>query len=381
MRRALSALLCSALSLQGCEPLVSYPAEARSEAPIFRAARLSSAIPIGYPRSLRVMSWNIKFAAARAPFWFDCWGDRVQLGAEEVDQNLQDIYAMIREARPDILLVQELDLHSRRSGYRDMMQGILDNSSLNYGAYFSSWESRYIPSEGLGRVAMGNAIFSRFPIEGATRIALEERSDLDFLTSRFYLRRSLGRAELSIGEQRVSVYVLHSEAYDQDGTKQRQLEQVFEEVQREARPFILGGDFNELPPSALRVAQFPDERRSNVCGEDFEQPPYTPEKMRPFYEQLVPWIDLQRYGASFAEQARFYTHSTLGPDEQNELGEPGDWNRTLDYLFASPETYWREGSADVLQRSGQQVGTLSWRLKGDPLRLSDHAPVFGIWVL
>ena len=105
--------------------------------------------------------------------------------------------------------------------------------------------------------------------------------------------------------------------------------------------------------------------------------------MQPFYDTLKPWVTLSRYGETQEQQARFYTHSILGPDEVNEKGEAGDWNRTLDYLFASSETQWVEGTTDVLQYSGQVIGddptVLNWTLNVNPLEISDHAPVFGIW--
>ena len=118
-----------------------------------------------------------------------------------------------------------------------------------------------------------------------------------------------------------------------------------------------------------------------MCGDDFDQPPYTPEAMAPFYAEFSPWVPLDRYGATPAEQARYFTHTVLGPDEVNEAGEPGDWSRTLDYLFAGPGTGWDPASTDVLQRAGQRVGDTDWTLQADPLRLSDHAPVFGVWRL
>ena len=67
----------------------------------------------------------------------------------------------------------------------------------------------------------------------------------------------------------------------------------------------------------------------------------------------------------------------------HEAGESGTWNRALDYLFASAGSQWKEGSTDVLQTQGQTVGgemsTLDWTLESNPLELSDHTPVFGIW--
>ena len=142
---------------------------------------------------------------------------------------------------------------------------------------------------------------------------------------------------------------------------------------------MVGGDFNELPPSAIRLEGFPDERSTALCSDEFDQPPYTPTVMAPFFDTLSPAITIERMGTTEEAQSRFFTHTVLGPDERNEDGQKGDWNRTLDYLFADQTSRWVDGSTDVLQRKGQQVGELDWTLSSDPRVLSDHAPVFGIW--
>jgi hypothetical protein len=106
--------------------------------------------------------------------------------------------------------------------------------------------------------------------------------------------------------------------------------------------------------------------------------------MQPFYDEWTPWITLEQYGTTEEEQKRYYTHSVLGGTEENEEGDPGDWNRTLDYLFVDASGAWLEGSTDVIQRSGQTVGGengIGPVMEGDALELSDHAPVVGTWVL
>jgi endonuclease/exonuclease/phosphatase family metal-dependent hydrolase len=188
------------------------------------------------------------------------------------------------------------------------------------------------------------------------------------------LHHALGRAVIDLGGREVSANVVHVEAYDQDGTKQRQLQQVFDLIKDEPRPLLVGGDFNELPPTAAKIVSFDDEH-PKARGTEFEQPAYTPEVMRKFYDRYLPAIDLGRYGATEDEQRRYYSHSVAGPDTLNAIGQPGFWNRTLDYLFVDRASAWAPGSTDVLQSPGR-LG-----IRSDPMRLSDHAPVVGVWEL
>src|SRR5689334_15414636 len=125
---ALAALAC------GCEKTVDDFDFERQEVPVFTRSEIVAPAN-STPSSLRVMTYNIKFGAARADFWFDYWGDDVQLDGEVVAANMENIYSLVRQYDPDILLAQEMEVGSRRSAYYDMVQGMLEGTRLNYGAY------------------------------------------------------------------------------------------------------------------------------------------------------------------------------------------------------------------------------------------------------
>ncbi|HEY0881447.1 MAG TPA: endonuclease/exonuclease/phosphatase family protein, partial [Archangium sp.] len=286
-------------------------------------------------------------------------------------------------------MTEEIEVGSRRSAYVDMVRYFLENSNLRYAAFIETWDARYVPQEGVGRIVLGNAIFSRYPIVKAERIRQEDRTDQDGLTKTFYIKRAVGRVEVDVGNGRtVAAFAVHTEAYDQDGTKQKQINQIFDLLKAEQLPWVIGGDFNELPPvcdekvtdtndpasceGRLRLSGFMDERASSK-GTEYEQPPYTPSVMKKFYDEFEPSITLARYGVGEAAQQPFFTHSVLGPDGLNDEGEPGRWNRTLDYLFVRKGETWT--TTDVLQEPGR-LGITS-----DPLRISDHAPTVGTWSL
>ncbi|ATB30348.1 hypothetical protein MEBOL_003808 [Melittangium boletus DSM 14713] len=386
MRRPL--LLLSLLPLlAGCEWVANPMKFTREDVPRFKAYTEHPA-PVAQPTALKVMAWNVKYGACRIDFWFDFWGDRVQMTPTEVTDCLGKVAALIREYDPDILMAEEIEVGSKRSAYIDQVRFLLENTNLRYAAYMPAWDSRYVPSEGVGRIDMGNAILSRYPITQAEHIRQKDRTDQDVLTETFYLNRSIGRAEVDVGGGRtIAAYVVHTEAYDQDGTKQAHIQQIHDTLREETLPWVLGGDLNELPPvcderaapgtpesceGKLRLSHFLDERASSI-GTDFEQPPYTPSVMKQYYDDFEPFIPLSRYGVGEENQRRYFTHSILGPDMLNDQGVPGDWNRTLDYLFIRKGEVWTD--TDVIQGPGR-LGVQS-----DALRLSDHAPVAGTWRL
>ena len=334
------------------------------------------------PVRLKVMTWNVKYGAGRIDFWFDLWGDRTEMTLDEVEANMEGLYRLINEVQPDILATNEIEIDSKRSAYLDMVQGILEHTDLRWAAYTPVWQDRFVPTEGVGRMNMGNCIFSRYPIVESERIAQADRTDQDPVTESFYLHRAVGRAVLQVGARQVAVYTVHTEAYDTDRTNHKQQQQILELLRAERLPFVMAGDLNALPPGTVKTSHFNDEAPSSV-GTEFEQPPYDPEDLRPFFDEFQDAIGLQRYGATEQEQSRFYTHSVIGPATLGANGEPGHWTRRLDYLFIRKADRWRD--SDVLQTVGRGTGpgatvTASGEgIQSDPLYLSDHCPVVGIW--
>ncbi len=49
-----------------------------------------------------------------------------------------DISEKLNSIDPDVVLLQEVDFLSKRSGYINQIQFLLDNTNLNYGAYASN---------------------------------------------------------------------------------------------------------------------------------------------------------------------------------------------------------------------------------------------------
>jgi hypothetical protein len=109
MRRAL--LLTLALAGLGCDPFhtgfddfedaVSYRAKGEKSEPDPEAP-------------LRVMNWNVKFGGGRIDFFFDCFGDRVLMDEHEVIDNLTRVAEKINQYDPDVLVLQEIDVNSKR---------------------------------------------------------------------------------------------------------------------------------------------------------------------------------------------------------------------------------------------------------------------------
>jgi hypothetical protein len=275
-----------------------------------------------------------------------------------------------------VLVTNEIEVNSKRSAYYDMVKGILEHTDLRWAAYTPVWQARYVPTEGVGRVDMGNCIFSRYPIVENERIGQVDRSDQDPVTRSFYLHRAVGRAVIEVGSRKVTVLAVHTEAYDTDRTNSKQQAQILQLTLAETNPVLLSGDLNALPPTSVKLDDFPDEPAASI-GTDYEQPPYNPSDLQPFYDALLPAITLERYGKTEAEQSRWYTHSVIGEATTGTDGKPGFWNRKLDYLFIRAPSRWID--SDVLQRPGDGKAFVDGGIQSKPIDLSDHCPMVGLW--
>ncbi|MFW6043154.1 MAG: endonuclease/exonuclease/phosphatase family protein [Marinilabiliaceae bacterium] len=274
---------------------------------------------------LKVMSWNLKFGGGRFDFFFDCHGERVIMDSAEVIPNLDSIASFLNKTKPHILFAQEIDINSKRSAFIDQVDWILKRTHFNYAVYAPQWRATHIPSDGLGRMNSGNAIFSTTPLQNAKRIQLPLIGEQNFLVRYFYLRRNLLEAQTITGKDTLHLLNTHLSAYSKDDTKKRQIDQVFhhlDSLDQLNRTFVTGGDFNALPPGTGKIRNFPD----SACeGDAFEADDYSGEEdwMMPFYEQFHPAVPLQEYQA---DNEPHFTHSTSADHF---------WNRKLDYLFSN----------------------------------------------
>ena len=81
---------------------------------IFKSQQVSAPQPDSL---VKVMTWNIRFGIGRGEWFGDACGTKAIYTEPEVLANLQLIVDRINQVKPDILLLQELDINAKRSGY------------------------------------------------------------------------------------------------------------------------------------------------------------------------------------------------------------------------------------------------------------------------
>ncbi|MBK8054788.1 MAG: endonuclease/exonuclease/phosphatase family protein [Saprospiraceae bacterium] len=317
----------------GCEPLVDTIPEIRD----CETYTKQNAQTVPAKDTVLVMTWNIRFGCGVDILWFgDACGDRTVLLKKETEKSLESIIARINQLKPDILLLQEVDLYSKRSAYIDQMKYIMDRTYFGYGYYGTNWKSQFIPSDGIGRLDEGNAILSVWPMTEGTLYPLPLRTDVDALTKYFYVRESVLSGLVTMPDGK-SFYAIntHLSAYSTDDTKLRQLQRyiaICDSLSKTGIAMVTGGDYNLIPPNS----DITDYCLADACpGEKFHESGvekfhkegsyFTPEInwMNAMYERYESSLPLSEYKLN---QKKYYSHSS----------DPNiDWNRTLDYLFTN----------------------------------------------
>ena len=369
--------------LIGCDPFVTEFSETEN-AVMYKASNIPGDSDVYDDGALKVVTWNIRFGSGRFPFFGDSCGDEVISENSDVKLIMQAIADTLNKIDADIVLLQEVDVSSKRTGYLDQVQYLLENTYLNYGCYASMWKADFIPTDGIGKINTGNAILSRYEITEAERVELRLRTDQDDLIQYFYLRRNILKAKIpSLAQSGKDFFAvdIHATAFATDDTKQQHLikySEVLSEIANNNGVFVSGGDLNSVPPNSTvdfcMLDKCDSEKYVDSEGSESEYHSIDssagPHKEGAFFDNFEGEPDIlqplyNNYSAAISHadgstlDSSNYTHAPSTSYERHDI----KYDRKLDYLFTNGS--WEDGSGYTHQEA--------WAL-------SDHMPVSAIFI-
>lgn len=206
-------------------------------------------LPVG--RALKAISWNIQFSAGRSRFFFYDGGPDSLVSEPEVSETLRGIVALLRREDADLVLLQEVDRHSKRTCWIDQHTAIREALAVPCAASTPYFKVPFVPvppHSPMGQVEMHLSIFSRYQLQPGRRIALAGLQEPIWRRA-FNLRRALMHMPMICSDGEVfDLFQTHLSAFSRgDGTLSRQVDQVLAQVTN-SRSGLLAGDFNSLPP-------------------------------------------------------------------------------------------------------------------------------------
>lgn len=354
VRRILIGLVTVVVLLVAAVWLTTFhPSSVRAE-----AVDCPDVTPILQPgQSLEVMSWNVQYMAGKGyVFWYDLFdesGPDERPSPEAITATFEEVARIISDESPDVILLQEVDDGASRTDGEDQLERLLGLLPDDYAcsASASYWKAAFVPHPRImGSAGMKLSTISRYRIDEAIRHQLPIMPS-DPLTQQFNFRRAILEVRLPVeGGADFAALNTHLDAFAQDtDTMQQQValtKGLLDDLSTAGNPWVIGGDFNLLPPGPQFENLPPDQRVYYEAASELAV-------LTDVYPS-VPSLD----EANGADPSTWFTHypndpAVSGPD------------RTIDFVFFNPILE----LGDHLVRSGATEA------------VSDHLPVVATFSL
>lgn len=331
--------------------LTYHPAEVQPEA----VTSPSGAPLLQAGQRLKILTWNVQFLAGKDyVFWHDTPnfdGPHERPTPQSLARTLAEVSRVIRAENPDIVLLQEVDDGSRRTDHEDQLRCLLTLLPPEYCSHVTAfyWKAAFVPHPRIwGAAGMKLATISKYKISRGVRHQLA-LPPTDLLTRQFSTKRAVLEARLPLAQGgELAVLNTHLDAFAA-GTKTMHLQvveidSILAALDARGMAWVLGGDFNLLPPDKAAYHRLPESHKS------FYQPHSEIALLYQRYQVLPNWEEV-----TGIDHHTWFTHfpndpAAAGPD------------RTIDYLI-----FPKQARVDM-----------HYVRQHDTLKISDHLPVVAI---
>ena len=273
--------------------------------------------PADSAQRLRVMTYNIGYGHGLG----SDGSDYHPKTREEIEAAIRGIAELIRNDSIDVVLIQEIDFGSKRSGNFDQLAMLAELTGLSYGAEAVGWDANYVPFPywppryHFGRVLSGGAVLSRFPIVDNQVMLLKKPDENAGYYNRFYLYRFHQAVGMVVNGDTMYVVNNHLEAFRTANRMEhaQSLVHWVEDLSNSKNVIAVGGDMNALPYNAAQLTDFNDK-----SGDD-----YTGDRTMEIIGMMKGFRDLASHEEYAANRDIWHTFPADAP------------NRRLDYIFVN----------------------------------------------
>lgn len=204
--------------------------------------------------ALKVLTWNIAYLYGPGS---EGIGYQKQT-KEFFEKKISDAIDLLKKEDADIILLQEVDIRSKKSNYINQVKVIAQALGYNY-AIAKSWHCRYVPYpiksilNHFGYVESGGAILSKYKIEN-NYVFLHQKPNKNYFFNLFFIHRYSQVVEVEINDNKYSIVNNHLEAFSKIN-RQQQILDVLKLIENK-NILVIGGDLNTLPSIAKKKSHF-----------------------------------------------------------------------------------------------------------------------------
>ncbi len=307
--------------------------------------------------TIKVLSWNVQYMAGKNYVFFydklDGSGKDSRPSRQDIAITFDEVARIIKAENPDIILIQEVDENSKRTDYENQVKILKDKISSEYGCYTSAFyhKSTFVPHPMImGSVGLKMATYSKYKMTKSTRHQLE-KIPTNIIMQQYNLKRAVLETQISIegSDKPLTVFNTHLDAFAQGyDTMEKQVKEIKELLDSKTKgniPWLIGGDFNLLPPGEA-YARLDDDEKAYFQKET---------ELKKIFQDY-PGIPALK-DVNGKEFSKWFTHI---PNGRSNVPD-----RTIDYIFYSPNL--KLGKYYVRQQDTQKI--------------SDHMPLVGYFTL
>jgi endonuclease/exonuclease/phosphatase family metal-dependent hydrolase len=300
---------------------------------------------------IKVMSWNIQYMAGKNYVFFydllDGSGPDTRPSSKDITITFNEVTRIIKDESPDIILIQEIDGGSLRTGNEDQMTRLKSMLPHEYCCSASAfyWKSTFVPhGKIMGKVGMKLGIISKYKIGKSIRHALPLMPG-SWIVQQFNIKRAILESSFPFKNGgSLSVLNTHLDAFAQgENTMEKQVGLIDSLLKKKIKtkiPWLIAGDFNLLPPGKQFSNLAPPQQK-------YFRPDSELEKLTSSYTVIPSLKD-----ANGPEFTKWLTHLPNDPSVKKP-------DRTIDFFFISPLLVLKEKKVR----------------QNDTHKISDHFPV------
>ncbi len=199
--------------------------------------------------TIKIMTYNVGYLSGMTNNTSE-WKDN-----SLTKSNYKKLLNLLNSESSDLIAFQEIDYHSKRSGWIDLHDSI-SAAFYPWSVKAINWDNNYVPFPywpprvHFGRILSGQSIMIKWKLADPKREVLAKVKANPFYYNAYYLDRLLVTTEVEHPVHNFLLMNVHLEAFD-SLTRDEQLKSVYETFKAESKdhPVILSGDFNASPES------------------------------------------------------------------------------------------------------------------------------------